>query len=266
MGDTSTMRDFADGGIHVARQGAIATLELRNPRRKNAMSQAMWTALPEAVEMIESDAQARVVIVRGAGGAFSAGADISEFSRVYASAESTKAYNRVVREGQARLRAMARPTIALVDGICVGGGCGIALACDLRFASTDARFAITPARLGLAYSFADTLQLVEKVGAARAKDMLFSGRMIGGAEAGRFGLVDRLYACAEIEKKTLEYARGLAELSQSSIRLMKAMINAIADNAGSGEAFDAAFSSAFEGEDFREGYAAFNEKRKPIFR
>ena len=171
-----------------------------------------------------------------------------------------------MRAGQAALRTLPRPTIALIEGVCVGGGCGVALACDLRFASTGARFAITPARLGLAYSFADTAQLVEKVGPARAKDILFSGRML---EAGRKrfrSASSTAFAPLNLEAEVMAYADDRAALSRASIRIAKQMINAIADEGGlAAPRFTAVFEESFSNDDFREGFSAFVEKRTPRF-
>jgi enoyl-CoA hydratase/carnithine racemase len=243
-------RVFANGQLRLRGAGPVGTLELNQPEKHNAVSSAMWRALPEAVATIAADEAIRVVLVRGAGGrAFSAGADISEFADVYSDAGRTEAYNAAVRAGQAALRHLERPVIAVIDGVCVGGGCGIALACDLRFASSAARFAITPARLGLAYSYADTAQLVEKVGPALA-----------------IGLIDRVIAPEELEGVVRTYAEDLAALSQTSIRAAKAIVNRLVD-AGStpAEAADIADAS-FTGPDFQEGFRAFIEKRKPSFR
>jgi len=264
----SDERRFAEGQLRLLHAGPVATLELNQPEKHNAVSSAMWRALPEAVAAIEADAAIRVVLVRGAGGrAFSAGADISEFADVYSDAGRTEAYNAAVRAGQAALRHLQRPVIAVIDGVCVGGGCGIALACDLRFASSSARFAITPARLGLAYSYADTAQLVEKVGPARAKDILFSGRMLPAEEALAIGLIDRVIAAEELEGTVRNYAADLALLSQTSIRAAKAIVNMLVDDGAETPAEAARIADAsFAGPDFEEGFRAFLEKRKPRFR
>jgi enoyl-CoA hydratase/carnithine racemase len=267
MSDANDWISFAGGQLRF-QAGSVARLQLNQPDKHNAMSLAMWEGLPETLAAVEADAAIRVVVVEGAGGkAFSAGADISEFAEVYATRDSTAHYNAVVREAQAQLRNVARPTIALVEGVCVGGGCGIALACDLRFVSSKARFGITPARLGVAYSRGDTAQLVEKVGPARAKDILFSGRLLEASEALAIGLVDRVYAPEDVRNQTLEYAASIAELSQTSILTAKTVINALTEPKEDDDAYlDRLVSSAFEGEDFREGYRAFLEKRKPKFR
>ncbi|MEQ1950121.1 enoyl-CoA hydratase-related protein [Mesorhizobium yinganensis] len=248
----------------MSREGSTAVVQLNQPGRRNAISQAMWRALPELVARIEGDPGCRAVVVRGAGDAFSAGADISEFSTIYADRESCDAYNTLIKVGLKALRDIDRPTIALIDGICVGGGCATALACDLRFAATHSRFAVTPAKLGLSYSIDDTRRLMEKVGPARAKDILFSGRLIDAQEAYAIGLVDRLVAVDDIEAATFAYAEHLATLSQASIRTSKATVNAILDGADFAPV-EAKIRACFEGDDFREGYNAFMEKRPPRF-
>ena len=159
--------------IALHRNGALATITLNQPAKRNAVSAAMWQALPSLVAEVEQDRELCVLIVRGASGAFCAGADISEFPDVYATPESTACYNNDVREAQMTLAALSKPTIAAIDGVCVGGGCGIALCCDIRIAARGSRFGITPSRLGIAYSFADTKRLVDTVGPAHAKHILF---------------------------------------------------------------------------------------------
>ena len=162
---------YAKGALQLV-PGRIARIVINAPARKNAISRSMWAAIPLICDQIAQDDANRVVVLTASAdgsGVFSAGADISGFDEVYASPESTQAYNDAMRLAPARLYSLPRPVIALIAWACVGGGCGPALAADLRFATPGARFAITPARLGLAYSPADTAQLVEKVGSAKAK-------------------------------------------------------------------------------------------------
>lgn len=254
--------------IRLIRDGRVARLRLDRPARHNAITVAMWRALPGLCAEIEADPEIAAVIVEGASGrAFSAGADIGEFGEVFADEDSTRAYNGVVRAALQAMESLDRPSIALIRGLCVGGGCGLALACDLRFAGDSARLGITPARLGLAYGFADTRRLVATVGPSRAKDMLFSGRLLDTAEARAIGLVDRVLPDAAVEAEALDYARGLAGLAPLTIRAAKRMIEAVmagadADTAETADLAAAAFRSA----DFREGQAAFAERRPPRFR
>jgi enoyl-CoA hydratase/carnithine racemase len=259
---------MTDTPIRWFRDGRLARLVLDRPARHNAISAAMWRALPGLCAEIDADSEVAAVIVAGAGGqAFSAGADIHEFGTVFADEASTQAYNAAVRAALRAIESLDRPSIALVRGLCVGGGCGLALACDLRFAGAPARLGITPSRLGLAYSFADTRRLVATVGPARAKDMLFSGRLLDAAEALAIGLVDRVLPDDAVEAAALDYARTLAERAPLSLRATKRMVEAMMAGADSDTAETAAlYDGAYRSADFREGQAAFAERRPPRFR
>jgi enoyl-CoA hydratase/carnithine racemase len=259
---------MADIPIRWFRDGRLARLRLQRPARHNAIAAAIWRALPALCREIDADPEVAAVIVEGEGGqAFSAGADIAEFGTVFADPGSTAQYNAAVRAALAAVESLGRPSIALVRGLCVGGGCGLALACDLRFAGDTARLGITPSRLGLAYSFADTRRLVATVGPARAKDMLFSGRLLDAAEALAIGLVDRVLPDDAVESAALDYARELAERAPLSLRASKRMIEAIMAGADSDTAETAAlYEAAYRSADFREGRAAFAERRPPRFR
>ncbi len=253
---------FADGGL-ILTPARVAVLTLDRPARRNAMTAAMWAALPDLCDRIAGDAAIRVLIVTGAGAAaFCAGADMSEFERVYATPESTAAYNATVRAAQARLRDLPCPTVAAIRGACFGGGCGLALACDLRVADASARLAITPARLGLAYSPEDTWQLIETVGAVRAKDLLLTGRIVDATEALRIGLVDRTGDDALVAAQ--ELAADLATLAPGALAAIKRICNGLGVPA-TGSPLQDVFEATFRGAEFREGYTAFLEGRRPDF-
>ena len=258
--------DFAGGKLFL-QTGVIGRVFLNQPEKRNALSQSMWQAIPAVCEAIEADPSIRVVIVSGSGSqAFSAGADISEFETIYASVETTRLANDAIRLAQARLRNLSVPTIAMIDGVCIGGGLGIALACDFRFAANTARFAITPAKLGIAYSYLDTAQLVEKVGPVGARDILFSARQIQADEAKNMRLIERIFEPEALERETVAYAETLASLSRTSIQTAKTIINSIADSMTTkADDFNAICEASFSGPDFQEGYRAFLEKRKPNF-
>jgi enoyl-CoA hydratase/carnithine racemase len=243
----------------------LARLSLNRPDRRNAMARAMWLALPDFCARIEASA-ALVVIVEGAGGHFCAGADISEFDEVYRDSAAARAYIDAIQTALNALAALDRPTIARIEGNCIGGGMALALACDVRFCADDALLAITPARLGLVYGFAETKRLVEAVGPARAKDLLFSARDIAPAEALAMGLVDRAVAPNELWGAVMAYAEELSRLSQQSIRAAKAAVAAISGGlAAENAAFRALVELAALGADFAAGRAAFAAKRAPAF-
>jgi enoyl-CoA hydratase/carnithine racemase len=252
--------------IDLVFEAPLARIRLNSPSRRNAISRSMWRALPSICDAIAAREDALVVVLEGAGGHFSAGADIAEFAEVYRDAAATRDYVDSIQDGLAAIAGLDRPTIAALSGAAVGGGLGLALCCDLRFCAEDAHLAITPAKLGLIYGHVETRQLVELVGPARAKDLLFSGRRVEPAEALAIGLVDRLAPAAGLAASVADYAADLAGLSQRSIRGAKRAVDAIARGmeAESG-AFRGAVEEAALGEDFLEGRAAFAARRPPVF-
>jgi enoyl-CoA hydratase/carnithine racemase len=244
----------------------LARLRLNRPERRNAMSRAMWLALPELCARIEASA-ALVVIVEGAGGHFCAGADIGEFAEVYRDAAGTRDYVDAIQNALNAIAALDSPTIARIDGNCVGGGLALAMACDLRFCAADALLAITPAKLGLLYGFAETRRLIELIGPARAKDLLFSARNVPPVEALAIGLVDRVESPETLEGSAMAYAGELSGLSQHSIRGAKAAVAAISGGLRQeSDPFRALVEQAALGADFAEGRKAFVEKRAARFR
>lgn len=249
------------------KQGAVATLVINRPEKRNPISFAMWQALPGLVSDVESDEAIKVLVIRGAGdAAFSAGADISEFGKYRADSQGARLYNEATHHGERALAGLSKPSIAMVRGFCIGGGCEIALACDFRFSDTSGRFGITPARLGIVYSLTATKQLVDLVGPATAKYILFSGQHLSAHRAYEVGLVDELLAPEELEPRTSEFALLLASRAQSSIRSMKQIIGLIqAGQTEDDERTLAMRNDSFDTEDYKEGVRAFLEKRPPRF-
>ncbi len=225
------------------------------------MNHAMWAALPKAARIVD-EIKARAVVITGAGGHFSAGADINEFDEVYGTPDSIRAYNGTVRAGLAAVAAIPCPVIAAVEGACVGGGLALALHADLRFAAPKARFAVVPARLGLAYSYEDTARLVATVGGPTAKDIIFSARKIDADEALSIGLVDRIDDA--LGNAVLNYAESVAALSSASHAVGKKMVEAVLTGRAEPALHDM-FEALFTGPDFEEGKAAFRQKRTPSF-
>lgn len=251
--------------LRIETRGAVARLLIERADKKNAFDQAMWERLPGLVEQAMRDPDVRLLIIQSAApGTFSAGADLAEFATVARDPEWRRRNQAAIRRAQFELARAEKPTIALVEGPCVGGGCGIAIACDLRVAAPAARFGITPARLGLVYSLHDTKLLVDLVGPAQAKRILFTGQLIDAAEALRIGLVDLLAEDAGAAAQAL--ADAIAAASPHSVTASKKMIRRILD----GQAEDdpetqLQFDAAFDGADFHEGVSAFLAKRPPRF-
>jgi enoyl-CoA hydratase/carnithine racemase len=253
--------------IYLDRSGATGTIVLNRPEKRNAIGLAMWTALTDLLNEAEADDGIRVVVVRGVDdSAFAAGADIKEFESVHADPQTSRAYSAKVHEATERIARFPKPTIAMIQGPCIGGGCAIALGCDIRIADPTSRFAIPPAKLGLVYSLFDTKLLVDTVGPAKAKDMLYTGRRIMADEALAIGLIDRIAGPAEIESETRELCESICAGSQFTHRATKKIIRMILDGAteDTGETLKL-FDDAFQGEDYREGTRAFMEKREPKF-
>lgn len=246
--------------------GRIAHLRLDRPDRRNALNEAMWRAIPGLVAEAENTDGVRCLVVRGEGGAFAAGADIAEFETVYATPERAAAYAEAISAALEAIAGFSRPSLAVIEGACVGGGCAIALACDLRFAAENARFGVTPARLGLAYPFEDTRRLVEAVGVSAAKDLLFTGRLIGAGAALEMGLVDRVCAPERLDELSDAWLAALLGASAWSARAAKQMIARIeAGQTGDCAETRALFLEGFSGPDFAEGARAFMDKRAPDF-
>jgi enoyl-CoA hydratase/carnithine racemase len=253
--------------ISLATRGAIAELVLNRPEKRNALTTEMWQAIPKLAAAAAADPELKVLIVRGASPeAFCAGADIGQFDQVHASPESRHAYRSAVGAAYGALAELAKPTIAMVRGVCFGGGCALALCCDLRYADPSARFCIPPARLGLAYSLKETKRLVDLVGPAKAKEMLMGARVIEAEEALAIGLATRLFAAADLERETLAFAEQLCALSQFTIRAVKQIVAEILNGAVEDTELSRRLTeSQFEGPDYLEGRRAFLEKRKPAF-
>jgi enoyl-CoA hydratase/carnithine racemase len=245
----------------------VASLLLNRPASRNALNAAMWRSLPQVMASVSADPAVRVVVVRGAGGSFAAGADIGEFAAVFADHAAALAYGALLEAATASIEACGKPVIAAIEGYCIGAGLAIALACDLRLASAGAMLGAPPARLGLIYSLGDTRRLVAAVGPSAAKAMLFTARRHGAAEALRLGLVDEVHQPEAFDVAVRSTAETIAALSPHSIARAKAMVG-LATGGLTRETDDtrAWFAEAATGPDFAEGLAAFREKRAPRFR
>jgi enoyl-CoA hydratase/carnithine racemase len=252
--------------VYLDREGAVGTIHLNRPDKRNALSMAMWQALMDAVAQADADPLIKVIVVTGEGQAFAAGADIDEFKQTFTDPKAAEAVADITYRAQKRLHRNAKPTIAKIRGACVGGGCGLALCCDLRFADGTAKLGITPGKLGLIYTLADTKRLVDAVGPAKAKDILYTGRILDAEEALKIGLIDRLVLPEALDQAVADYAAEIAAASQFSARGTKQMVQQILDGVEDDTAATRQlFVDAFKGVDFKEGFTAFGEKRKPKF-
>ena len=259
---------FADGKITAEVDDDVGLLTFNNPEKRNAMSLEMWQGLDEALDCLEKDDAVRVVVLTGAGQeAFVSGADISQFDAERASAEAQRAYDKRTHAGRERLANLTKPTVARIRGYCLGGGLGIALAADLRIAGEDSQFGIPAAKLGIAYGFEMTRQLVQLVGPAHARMLLYTGTRVSGAEAARMGLVNEVVSNEDLNDRVVDVARMIADNAPLSLRAAKLTVAAtLADPDGRDrESVEKAAAACFDSEDYKEGRAAFKEKRAPKF-
>ena len=251
----------------VERQGAVATVVLNKPQSHNAISIDMYRDLPGIVAELDADPSVKVIVLRGAGQkSFASGADISEFEQERSDATKARNYNQHVAAAEQAIEGLSKPTIAMIHGYCIGGGAGLAMACDLRFADDRAKFAVTPAKLGLVYSLESSKRLVDLAGPSRAKWILMSGQQIQAERALQLGLFDELYPQAELEAATYEFAELITTRAQFSVRAGKTMVGKVL--AGQVRDDDATLelrNSSFDTEDFAEGVRSFLEKRPPRF-
>jgi enoyl-CoA hydratase/carnithine racemase len=244
----------------------VARVVLDRPARRNAVTAAMWGELARIFAELRATDEARVIVLTGAGDHFCAGADISEFGEARTGTAAAHAYERDVDACAAAIASSPKPTIAAIRGFCLGGGCGLAMACDFRLADRTARFGIPAARLGIVYGVPDSRNLITLVGLANAKRILFTAQRFDAVEAARIGFVDEVVDAA-LEEATRAFAATLAENAPLSIAGAKLILTALA-NGEVGERsaeIEAAVERSNESQDYREGVQAFLEKRKPRF-
>ena len=244
----------------------IAWLEFSNPGKRNALSLDMWKGLPSLLDELSANPDLRVLIVSGEGEHFTSGADISEFETIFRTEDTAKDFNEAVDAAFDKLVEFRAPTLAKIRGGAVGGGCGLALACDMRITDETAFFAIPPAKLGIIYPFPEITRLAATVGIPMAKDMLFSARKIKPEEALRIGLANQSFSPEALDTEVLRYAESLAKLSPHSLRVTKEVMAHI-EKGGVIATPDITdkITTAFVSDDFKEGFRAFLEKRKPEF-
>lgn len=252
----------------VEQRDGIATLTLNRAQSHNAINVGMYKEIPVLVGALDKDPEVKVVVVRGAGEkSFASGADITEFERERGSAQAARNYNDKVAAAERAIEGLSKPTIAMIHGYCIGGGAGLALACDLRFADTRARLAITPAKLGLVYSLESTKRVVDLAGPSRAKWILMSGQQIQAQRAWELGLFDELVEPEQLETYTYDFAAVITSRAQFSVRMGKEMVRrVVTGQVHDDDATREIRNSSFDTEDYAEGVRAFLDKRAPEFR
>jgi enoyl-CoA hydratase len=247
--------------------GRVGYIVFNNPERHNAMSLDMWAASSRILEQYAGDENVRVVVLQGAGGkAFVSGADISKFESERATLEATKHYNVTVEKAYSAIEDFPKPTIAMIEGYCIGGGLGLAVCCDLRICSENSRFAVPAAKLGLGYSFAGLRRLINLVGPAFAREIFYTARQFNAEEARIMGLVNRVVQ-AGLERYVADYAETIAANAPLTVSAAKSIIKeALKDESKRDlERCAALVEQCFASSDFIEGRRAFMEKRKPAF-
>lgn len=253
--------------ILVERSGDCITVVLNRPDKLNAITKGMWQRLGEVMKTLDGDEGIRCIILRGAGGkAFSPGNDISEFAVERADIEQGRDYGVCHHGALKALRECRHPTVALIEGICVGGGLEIAALCDIRIAGASSRFGVPSNRIGLVLAHAEIQGLLEVVGRAATLEILLEGRIFGAEDAKAMGLVNRVVADAEVEAEAYATAKRIAQGAPLVNRWHKKFVNRLSDPAPlTPEERDEGFA-CYGTEDYRTGYQAFLAKTKPAFK
>ena len=257
-----------NNAVYLETQGEIATLVLNRPDKLNALNSEVLERIKAATAEVADNHDIKVMILRGATAkVFSSGADISEFPTVHATPQSRERFNDLFRSTLDGITSLDKPVIAMIAGYCFGGGCALALACDLRYADHTARFCIPPAKLGVAYTLHETKRLVDLVGPSKAKEMLMGAKVLSAEEALTWGLATRLFDPEALAGETWAFAQELCRLSQFTIRAVKTTVREIIAGAQDDTAASRELrAQTFENPDYFEGRDAFLQKRKPQFR
>jgi enoyl-CoA hydratase len=250
------------------KDGPIGSMIFNNPERHNATSLEMWQAADEILQDFANDPQIRVVVLSGAGGkAFVSGADISKFEDERATEEAIKHYNKTSDRMSTTLQNMPKPTIAMIQGWCIGGGVSVATTCDLRVCTEESKFGVPAAKLGLGYGIKGIRRLVNLVGPAAAKEIFFTARHYTAQEALRMGLVNQVVPAGELESYVRDYAATIAGNAPLTVNSVKRIVGEILKDPQDRdlELCDRLVAECFASQDYIEGRRAFMEKRKPNF-
>lgn len=250
-------------------EGRALHIRFNNPARHNALSVDMWEAIPPLLALAFGDDRVRIVVFSGTGErAFVSGADISQFQDRRAGHEAVTLYEDMAEAALTGSHDFGKPTLARIRGYCIGGGLNVAIACDLRIASTDSVFSVPAARLGLGYRYSAMKNLVHLIGPGAAKDLVYTARQIEATEAKSLGLVNRLCAPGDLGSLLAEYTAALAENAPLTVMAGKAITAELLKDSHDLDRERCASSvrGCFESDDYAEGRTAFMEKRKPEFK
>src|SRR3954453_21362136 len=250
------------------KDGRVGTMIFNNPERHNAVSLEMWQSAAKILDDFAKDDEIRVVVLTGAGGkSFVSGADISKFEDERATPDAVERYNAMTEKVYSGLAAFPKPTVAMIQGYCIGGGLNLAVCCDLRFCSEGSRFGLPAAKLGLGYGDGGLKRFIDTIGPAHTKDIFFSARQVTADEAFSMGLVNRVLPDAELAPFVKEYAETIAAnapLTVSSLKQIAVEVRKPASERDLARMADLV-ARCFASEDYVEGRRAFLEKRKPVF-
>jgi enoyl-CoA hydratase/carnithine racemase len=250
--------------IRLSCEGDVATVWLNRPSKRNAMNYAMWSSLEQVASHAAADRAVRVVVLRGAGDHFCAGADITELNVERGGDE--RSFSQVVGAAETTLAGILKPTVAFISGDCVGGGCSLAIDCDIRLATPDARFGITPAKLGIVYPSAALERAAHLLGPAATKRLLFTAELIDADQARHIGLVDEIVDPSEAEQRLAALTAALAARSLLTQAATKAMVGDVMTYGHVRPEVDDHWKEVVaRAADSGEGIAAFIEKRPPRF-
>jgi len=259
-------REYAGGKMLAAKDEGVGFITFNQPEKRNAMSMEMWTGLGEILDEFAEDDGVRVVILSGSGNkAFVSGADISQFEKNRSNANAQQEYDRQTSAGRARFQTFPKPIIARIRGFCLGGGLAIAMNADLRIAAADSQFGIPAAKLSIAYAPESVKRLIDLVGPAHARMILYTARRIDSAEAERIGLINKMVEDQELNEYVLDLARTIADNAPLSVAASKLTINEMLKDESKRDtaAMARMMQTCFDSADYKEGRTAFMEKRAP---
>lgn len=261
--------DIEMAELIVEKKGSVGFITFSNPNKMNAMTVQMWAGLPTAIEAFDKDPEIRVIVLAGAGDkAFISGADISQFEKLRSSTDSQDAYEKAVSAAMNAPVECSKPVIAKIRGFCFGGGLGLAAACDIRICSEDATFRMPAARLGLGYGHKGIKRFTDLIGLANATDIFVTARRFDSADALRMGFVSKICSLADLDAIVDQYTKMISENAPLTVAASKYNIRQVCaapedqDIPGAVKMVENCFAS----EDFKEGRAAFMEKRQAVFK